>query len=401
MFAVRPMIDRRNNTYHQFAGDGRVELMPERFFVESAATYSQRLISAQGGGGGGDNLNVFGNRSDVATFRLSPFYIQPVGDFATGQLRYTYDRVDYVDSSVSGAGSESNRMLARLDSGAMFSRIGWGLSFNRTETEYDDGSSVTFQMAEALVRLNITNRLSVFAAGGEEDNDFVQDPSRARPDDTFWRAGATWQPGNRTTMEGFYGERYFGETYGGNLQHRFRNSRFFMDYTEAPTTVNEFELQRVVLPIVDEAGIPVIIDGEPVFIDVEFPDLRAGVYLSRRFTAGFSGDRPKTSWGIRYFDEQREYEVSNREERVTGVAANASWRVAPRTRLVLNASVQEISYSLDDRQDTYYITGAGLVRDMTPRTTASLNYRFVERESNLAGNEYHENRITASFRANF
>ncbi|HSP00475.1 MAG TPA: hypothetical protein VLN90_03315, partial [Thioalkalivibrio sp.] len=175
----------------------------------------------------------------------------------------------------------------------------------------------------------------------------------------------------------------------------------FMDYTEAPTTVNEFALQRQVVPIRDATGAPVEIDGEWVFVEVEFPDLRSGVYLSRRFTAGFSGERPKTSWGIRYFDEQREYEVSNREERVTGVAANATWRVAPRTRLVLNASVQEISYSLDDRQDTYYITGAGLVRDMTPRTTASLNYRFVERESNLAGSDYQENRITASFRASF
>jgi hypothetical protein len=392
--------DSRNRTYHQFSGDGRVSLLPERFFVESSATYSQRLISAQNRGAS-DNLNILGNRSDVATFRVSPIYIQPVGDFATGQLRYTYDRVDYVDSSVSGVSSQTNRVLARLDSAAMFSRIGWGLSFNRIETEYDDGSSVTFQIAEALVRLNITNRLSVFAAGGEEDNDFVQDPSRARPDDTFWRAGATWQPGNRTTMEGFYGERYFGKTYGGNLQHRFRNSRFFMDYTEAPMTVNEFELQRLVLPIVDETGMPVIIDGEPVFVEVEFPDLRSGVYLSRRFTTGFSGQRRKTSWGIRYFDERREYEITNREEHVKGVAANVALRVAPRTRLVLTGSVQESSYSLDDREDTYYIIGTSVVREMTPRTTASLNYRFVERESNLAGNDYQENRITATFRASF
>jgi uncharacterized protein (PEP-CTERM system associated) len=390
--------ERRNSTYHQFSGDGRADLLPERFFVNTRATYSQRLVSP---GIVGDNISVAGTRADVFTFGISPTFIHRFGDAATGQLTYSYDRVDYQNSGVARNSSETNRVLANLDSGPAFTRIGWGLSYRRTETDFDDGSAVTFEIAEALARLNVTQRFSVFAAGGYEDNDFEQDPSRARPDDTFWRAGAVWQPGPRTSMEAFYGERFFGETYGGIFNHRFRNSRFFMNYTETPTTVSRFDIVREVRPVVDEFGDPVFVDGEPVLEEVEFPDLDTGVYLSKRFTSGFTGQRRKTGWGIRIFDERREFELTDERERVQGVSANVSWLMAPRTRLLVNGSVQQRDYRDTDREDTYYIFGTGLARDLGRRAIAALTYRYVERDGNQPENDYRENRVMASVRATF
>jgi uncharacterized protein (PEP-CTERM system associated) len=391
--------DRRNRTFHQFLGDGRVELLPQRFFVESAATYRQRTTSLTDLAT--DNLTADAELTDVFTFRVSPTYVQRLGDAATGVLNYGYERVDYIDSSVSSLSSETNRMSARLNSGPAFRRVGWSLSFQRTETEYDDGSSVTFQVAEALGRLNVTNRFSVFAAGGEEDNDFEQDPTRARPDGTFWRAGATWQPGSRTSMEAFYGERYFGKTYGGSFSHRFRNSRVAMSYTEAPTTVNRMDFLAEIDFLRDEFGNIIFENGQPVIIIGLVPNLQSGVYLARRFTSSFTGSRPKTDWGIRVFDEQREFEVTDERERVQGVTGNIAWRMAPRTRLLLNASVQERTFSITDREDLYYIFGAGVSRELSPNTSALLDYRYLQRDSNLPNADYRENRVTATFRAAF
>lgn len=390
---------RRNNTYHQFSGDGSIELLEDRFFVDASSTYSQRFQSRRDNVTQ-DNLNDLGERRDVLTFHFSPNYLQRMGDVATGQLRYTHDRVDYQDSSTSSFDSETNQVLARIASGSMFSRIGWELSYRRSETEYDDGSSVTFQTAEALLRWFVTDRLNLFVAGGEEDNEFVQDARRARPDDTFWRAGVGWQ-GTRTDMEAFYGERFFGETYGASLNHRFRNSQFSMEYSEGLTTVSQFEIERVVVPVVDDAGDPLIVNGQPVFLELEYPDLQTGVYLSRRFNLGFSGERRKLTWSVRGFDERREFEVNDRRERVRGLGVNFALRVAGRTQLLLNGSAQNSTYQEDDREDYYYVVGTGVRRELGPRTSASLNYRYAERESNQPGNEFIENRISLGFRKRF
>ncbi|OOG27242.1 hypothetical protein B1C78_03640 [Thioalkalivibrio denitrificans] len=384
--------DSRNRTTHQFSGDGRVDLLPERFFVDGAATYRQRTTSLTDLVA--DNLTDDDQLTDVFTLSVAPTFVHRFGSAATAQATYGYDRVDYIDSSVQSLSSETNRVAASLNSGPAFTRVGWGLSFQRTETDYDDGSSVTFQIAEALVRLNVTRRFSVFAAGGEEDNDFEQDPTRARPDDTFWRAGATWQ-GARTSMEAFYGERFFGKTYGGSFDHRFRNSRFSMSYTESPTTLNRVEFDEMLLVVFDEFG--EVVDIIPVLV----PNLESGVYLQRRFTAGFTGSRRKTDWGIRVFDEQREFEVTDERERIQGISGNVGWLMAPRTRLLLNASVQERSFNIDDRDDIYYIFGIGASREITANTSASVNYQYLERDSDAAGADYTENRLTATFRASF
>ena len=389
----------RNDVFHQVAGDGRVALVPDRFFIDAGATFSQRELSRDGGG---DNINITGDRSDVLTLRISPAWVQRFDDVATAELRYTYDRVDYSGRRASDVDSESNRFLARLDSGPMFNQFGWALSFQRTETDFDDGSSVTFQIAEALGRWNVTERFSVFGAVGDERNDFEQDASRARPDDTFWRAGATFQAADRTFMEGFVGERFFGTTYGGTLRHRLRTGQVFASYDESLTTVNEFDIVRVVLPVFDETtGRPVIVDGEPIFVELEFPDLQTGVYLRKRFEAGFAGELRRTSWALRAFDERREFELTDRTERVQGIVGNVGWQANPRTRLFANASYEDSSFADEDREDTLVRLGLGLARDLTPRTTGSIEYRYQERDSDVAARDYRENRVVATLRMEF
>jgi len=391
----------RNDVFHQMAGQGSIDVVPERFFIEGSTAFGQRQVTRDGAIG--DNINVTGNRTDVFNLRVSPVLQQRLGEVATAQLRYTYDRTDYSGSGASSIDSESNRVLARLDDGPMFSRIGWGLRFERTETDFDDGSSVTFQSAEALGRWRFTERLSVFAAVGEEDNDFEQDPRRARPDDSFWRAGATYEPGARTFIEAYGGERYFGTTYGGTLRHRLRTGRLTATYDEGLTTVNEFVLSPVMLPVLDGVtGEPVIIDGRPLFAELELPDLQIGVFLSKRFTAGFAGERRKLGWGVRVFDERREFELTDRRERVQGVTGNLAWRWRPRTQLFANASVQESSFSEENRDDTLLFAALGVGHDLGAQTRASLEYSYRDRDTNTGRTaDYRENRVTVRLQKAF
>ena len=383
-----------NDVFHQLDAEGRVDLVPNRFFVEGLATFDQRERSRAGRTG--DIVNIGVDRTDVFNIRVSPVYVQTFDDFGTGELRYTYDRVDYEDDR--DTDSESNRVRANLASGPMFARIGWNLSFDREEIDFDDGSSVTFQTAEALARVNVTDRFSVFGAIGDENNDFDQDPTRAQPDDTFWRAGATFRPTNRTFMEGFFGERFFGTTYGGTLRRDLRDGRLSVDYVEELRTVNEIDDLRLVR---DEFGDPIFDPetGRPIF---ELADLRTGVFLRKRFSTGVSIRRTKTDWGLRIFDERREFEIDNRDERVQGIVGDITWRVLPRTSVFGNLRVEESTFADErDREDTLWRARLGVNRDLGPRTSASIDYGYTERESNVADREYRENRLTASFTKTF
>jgi uncharacterized protein (PEP-CTERM system associated) len=250
-----------NEIFHQLDADGRADLVQERLFLEASAIYDQRLRSRSGRTG--DIVNTGVDRTDVFQLRVSPVYVHRFADAAAAELRYDHSRVYYVESDARDVDSERNRVLATLDSGPMFSRFGWGLSFDRSEEDFDDGSSVTFQTAEALGRWNFTERLSVFGVVGDEQNSFEQDPSRATPDDTFWRAGATFRPTARTFTEAYVGERFFGTTYGATVRRDLRDGRLFADYNEELRTVNQPDDLRLIR---DEFGDPIFdpTTGQPI-----------------------------------------------------------------------------------------------------------------------------------------
>jgi uncharacterized protein (PEP-CTERM system associated) len=381
-----------NEIFHQLDADGRADLVQEHLFLEASAIYDQRLRSRSGRTG--DIVNTGVDRTDVFQLRVSPVYVHRFADAAAAELRYDHSRVYYVESDARDVDSERNRVLATLDSGPMFSRFGWGLSFDRSEEDFDDGSSVTFQTAEALGRWNFTERLSVFGVVGDEQNSFEQDPSRATPDDTFWRAGATFRPTARTFTEAYVGERFFGTTYGATVRRDLRDGRLFADYNEELRTVNQPDDLRLIR---DEFGDPIFdpTTGQPIF---ELPDLLTGVYLRKRFSAGVSIRRTKTDWGVRLFDERREYELTDQREEVQGVIGDVSWRVLPRTRVFANARIEESTFADErDREDTLFDIRLGVSRDLGPQTSASVDYLYRERESTEDAREYIENRLTATF----
>jgi uncharacterized protein (PEP-CTERM system associated) len=136
-----------SDVFQQFTGAGDVALAPERVFVEGSVDFRQRAVDRNGSLS--DNLTLNADRTDVLSLRISPYLVQRFEDAAVGELRYAYSRVDY-GSEADEDDSETNRFLATLDSGPMFGRIGWGLSYDYSKEDFDDGSSFESQVVEAL-----------------------------------------------------------------------------------------------------------------------------------------------------------------------------------------------------------------------------------------------------------
>ncbi|MCG5524367.1 TIGR03016 family PEP-CTERM system-associated outer membrane protein [Ectothiorhodospira haloalkaliphila] len=381
--------DSRNTVNHTFSGNSNTELLRETFFVDASASYRERLVD--GRDGFADDTLTDGNRTGVATYRISPYWRQQFGRFAGGEVRYTWDKTDYQDATIEGSGSESNRVQASLNSGPQFTTVGWGVTYSWDQVDFEDGSQTTFESIEGLVRLNLTPQFSVFAAGGQERNDFEQDATRSDPDDSFWRAGFTWLPTPRTSLDAFYGERFFGDTYGLTLNHRFRHAALSIAYSETVTAQSRVELVDPEADIVTDP----IEDSSDLFEIV--PD----VFISRQLTVSVSGQKSKVSWAVRGSRQEREFETARGDQNVNTLTTSASYQLAPRTSAQASLQWQGTDYDVDNRKDDLYALSLGLSRTLGPRTSASLTYRHQQRDSDLPDGDYEENRVTATLSATF
>ncbi|MEE4639366.1 MAG: TIGR03016 family PEP-CTERM system-associated outer membrane protein [Wenzhouxiangella sp.] len=382
--------------YHQLNGGGMVEVVPDRFRIEGSASYFQRQRSR--GGVGGDLINLGVDRFDVFDLQLSPIYTQTFGNTASTEVRYTFGLVDYDDSAVQDNSSTRNQLRAVVESGPAFSTVGWQLSFNRSVTDFDDGVKVTLQTAEALARWIYSPRLNLFAAVGDDNNRFEQNLGNSGTSGTSWRTGVEWAPSTRTKGDIFFGERFFGRTYGGNLEHRFRDGLVFARYSENLQTVN-VRSGGFNVSLVDPEIDPGLVE------DGDVPDIFSGVFLSRSFSLGLTLRRPKSELTARIFRDDREFDVTRPDERGQGLRLDAGWQWMPRTRLFGDLRLEERTFSqIQDRTDTIFETRLGVGRSIGPQMEATVNYLFRQRDSSgssASGFDYTENRITATISRSF
>ncbi|MBK1691671.1 TIGR03016 family PEP-CTERM system-associated outer membrane protein [Ectothiorhodospira mobilis] len=389
--------DQRNRVDHQFRANSTTELLRESLFLDASASYDQRILDAREGLGQ-DAITAGDNQTDVFRYRLSPYWRRAFGRVAMAQVRYGHEGVDYVEAEADAADSTTHRLQASLNSGPMFTTLGWGLSYNREESDYEDGSAVTFETLEALLRLNLSPRFSLYAAGGEERNDFEQDPGRARPDDTFWRAGFDWAPTVRTSLGGFYGERFFGDTYGLDLRHRSRLANWRLSYAETVDSLSGYERVDTLQEL---QGEDVFIIFNPETFTLEAWALVPDTYVSKRLDFTVSGERRRLSWSVTALRDDRSFETGRGDEQIEALRFNLGLEVAPRTQLRANGGWQWAEYRPEGREDDLLTLGLGVTRQLGPRTTAALDLRRQERDSTTAGGDYEENRLTASLTATF
>ncbi|TVS13940.1 MAG: TIGR03016 family PEP-CTERM system-associated outer membrane protein [Wenzhouxiangella sp.] len=383
------------NGFHQLRSNGAVEVVPDRFAIEASASYDQRQRSRSGVSG--DLINLGVDRFDVFDLQISPVYTQTFGNTASTELRYTFGLVDYDDSAVRDNSSTRHQVRAELRSGPAFSLIGWELTFNRSETDFDDGVKTTLQTAEALARWQYSPRLNFIAAVGRDDNTFEQELTRSGPSGNSWRTGVEWAPSARTSGEAFFGERFFGRTFGARLDHRLRHGRVFADYSEDVRTVNvrsRFFAGQQIDPDLD----PDLIDDE------DLPDVFSGVYLSRSLSIGMTVNRPRSNLTARIFRNERDFDLTRGDETGQGLRLDAGWQWMPRTRLFGDLRLERRTFAdARDRTDNLFTTRLGVGRQLGPKLEASLDYLYRQRNSSGGGSafDYRENRITAAIARSF
>lgn len=382
---------------HKLQAIGNAELWKNVFFIDARSTISQQNVS-NSGRVTNNNLSVTNNRTDVITWEVSPYVRHRFGSYADTELRYTRDQV--INSGVQGNDSTSNRIRTSIRSGKRFQRMTWSLVGSREKIDNESGRNSEFQRVAAETRYHFSRKYSLILNGGIEKNDFAT--SRSSQDGPFWQVGLSWTPSPRTSIDAGFGKRFFGKNYFFDLSHRSRRTVWSASYNEDTSTVRQVQLERQLIPLVDAFGEPILVPGTDtqILIPVDTATLTNEVLIRKRFNADVAvkGRRTKANFGV--FHERRDFQLTGDEETVFGLTAGADRRLSRHTSLKLSGRWQTTDLRSGNTQ-TFWRTTVGLTREFARDVSGALRYSHERQTSDLARDEYAENRVTASVRVSF
>ncbi len=421
------------DSQRHYNGTAQAVVVDELLFVDAGASGSRQAISAFGP----VSNNTFSstNRTDISTWRISPYVRHRFGSTADMTLRYMRDSVD---SGVAGYGSSmASTRSADISSGTRFTTFGWNLSYYHQDLDqHVVGSSAPTVGGESSsenstvgLRWGVIRRLSLTANAGYDKYEYptLGESTRGRS----WSAGFIWTPSTRTSVQASFGRRYFGKT--GSLASSYRTQRsvWTLDYSDAVTT----NRSQFLLPSsVDTAA---MLDG---LFAANFPDpvqrqqaVQAYIaatglpptlansinYLSNRYirikrlqgAAVFRGARSNLTFTV--YDEDRvalstqqsdsalllgQLATLNDNTTQRGASVNLDYRLAPRTNAFANLSVARSRSLSNDVVSNYNETRLGMNHRFAARSRGSLELRHTRGSLYLLnGGNYSENALVATF----
>ena len=413
-------------------------LLDEWLYLDVDGRFFQRNTSA-GGRRSIDNLNITGNRSDVLSYTVSPYFNHNFANNFTVVIRPSFGKVEFDndDETTNVNDLEQRSLAASINSGPSFTRSSWGINFNASEDEF--GSGIQEQRERESISAYFSHQLnsdwSLIFRGGREENDINGVPSQNNGN--FYSAGFVWTPTDRFSLEALGGKnnteatiRYLpttrtdinvswrdrdvglitGTTWSADMSHRTRRSTWTMVYTDSITNNQRLILEnpqpRFLLgedgnPILDEdTGLPLIfIDGEFVLNNDEFRRKRAQL--------GVDYNTGKTKLGLSVYAEERESIQNNnngglgRDQESVGLTASATYQLSRNSDLVADFFADDSEFQETGNEDSYLRFSFGYVNRPSLLTEWAIRLYRTERDGDLLNNNYDENRLMFEFTKRF
>ena len=393
---------------HRLSGRGSMELVDDTLFVEASASRMEYADSLLGPVGVGESTPR-ANLRETTRYQISPYLLTRYGAFARQQVRYTFSET--LNHRSQTGDSSLHRIAYTLDSGPAFNRPFWQLASHYEEERFDDRDTGEFAEASATAGYRFGRSLRVFAVGGREYNNY--ETIREDDEGSFWEVGAGWSPTPVTRIDARYGERYFGKTGSLAIDHRSRRATYHLSYSEAIDSTRSrgprFDELASLLGVTvddlftlppDDLALLLALSG------LEDDALVEGYYFSRRLRASWRYDTGRSVFGITGFRTERESEspiavgITPDDRTSHGVNLSWDWRLGPRTDTRLSTGLVRHDYDFD-RTDDLWNLRASITREMTPDLRGSLTYRYQQRDSDLAVDEYRENAFIATVTTTF
>jgi uncharacterized protein (PEP-CTERM system associated) len=224
-------VEGSNQSQRQLNAGGVAELLDRALFVDGTASIAQQSISAFGPQIN-NNPYADANRSEVKSYRISPYFVHRFGGGATAELRYAHDLVSSDNKSFGRSTGDTTSLS--IASGQPPRKLDWSMLYSRNDLD----SSIAQKSTSENLNLNLRYRLgatfSLMGNGGYDSYDYQALGGKTRG--KSWSLGFAWTPSLRTSLQATAGKRYFGSSYSLAALHRSRSTVWNLSYNDAVTT---------------------------------------------------------------------------------------------------------------------------------------------------------------------
>lgn len=382
----------------EVAGTATIEILEDVFFTDLAASVTRTLLDTQRGISA-NNANLQ-NRRITQTYRVSPYFRNRLGDFATLEARYIgaavlvsqeEDANNPVPLGFLINDSLENTGEVTVESGPRFSTLDW--TFNATWSDIDLDNRPGRLRREASLRAEyaLSSSLFLIAVGGYqnfEGRDFAREI-----DDPLGLGGFRWEPSANTSLEVTAGFEDGDETFNVDFQYQISEDLSLQaSFDDAPA----IDQQRLV------GNLPGTIDDLDTFDpDATNLTLRGDPTRRKRVEGGLRGNIGTTLLTVNGSYEERNLGVVDGvpDEEVIQATASITQPLARDWRVTASGTLQFRDFAaIDDiraaREDDLYFANAGVTYSGLSNLDISLTYSHTRRDSTTQFQDFRENSVT-------
>ena len=430
-YAVEAIDHARGQQYNQvnqhLNAIGNTELATQLLFVDAGARIDQVNVSLLGPVTT-SNINTTGNRATVRTLFASPYLKRDFGSDLQSEARFTYSLVN-ADGQAALSNSSAERINLGLKSGPAYRLLAWNLDYVGETIVYENGQDISTEVIKANARRLITPTVGLLARVGYDRYKFGDiAPVTAG---TSWSAGFDWTPTPRTRLAATAGHQFSGDAYYFDFTHRTRLTTWSAGYSQDVTTtrstffvpsttsttgyLDTLFLSQFPDPVARQKAVEKFIaqSGLPPSLNAPINFFSNQLFLVKRWqaSAGILGVRNVLIANV--FKETRQALVGNlvlpstgdfaasNTVNQTGTSLQWNWRMTAQNAWNLGAAYTRNEFPGTGQTNHLTYVGMGLTRQIQPRLSGSLNYRWQHNDSNVSASSYTENAVFATLTMRF
>ncbi len=213
---------------------GTLEAVDNWAYLDFSGSISQQAISAFGTQSS-DNTSLNANRTEVSTYRLSPYVRGRLGGVASYEARYS--RAVTTGDGVVRSGVTTVDGNVKISGGSPLANLGWSADASQQSIDYSAGRSTEADRVNIGISVLVTPQFTVFANAGREANNYTSFDKQSYGTSGF---GVSWSPSQVTKLSALLEHRAFGDAHSVSFEHRTARTAWkFTDTLDVSATPNQ------------------------------------------------------------------------------------------------------------------------------------------------------------------
>ena len=390
-------------------------VVPELLFLDGAASVQQVPTS----GRAATSASPFASSTNLETvyvYNLSPYVKQHFGNFADGELRYTFNQVfSGNEGAPSGSGtntnlsnSTTNRVTLTAVSGTEFKRLPWVVVADGSETSFaGDFSDTSTRLLQANGEYRLDREFGLLGSVGFEK---ISDPTffpESEPDGLIGSVGLKYTPNAHTSLVLNANHRYNNNFLTGSANVKLGpQTTLHAGYTDQVFTSSQSQFfNNVSFLTTDEFGNFIDSRTEQLFsLSRGAFGVENDAFRDRNFDIGFHAVRGRNTFDADAFYQERN--VFSTGEQDTSVGGAIGWRrqLSRVTDLSVTARYANQKFEGgtggDDNQQIFGV-GSSLVYHMNDALDGVLNIYLTRQLADNPDNEFSEAIVSVGLQKHF